>query len=231
MTPHPVLRWPSNRAEEWVNDFLASAENDHSILAVIAVGSSVRPNVESVDLDLLVVRDAPPRPASAPIEVDVREYQSDTVQQRICEGHDLLGWAVNYGVLLHEKHGYWTSILNQYAGKVPLPSATSAVKRAEKAQIHLENIAAAEDFDAAAEQLITVLTHVARARLINAGVYPQSRPELPGQLRVLGDIHLAEDFEKALSHRAEPDRLRSLLHDSAGYVESLLHSQGRTTGA
>ena len=40
-----------------------------------------------------------------------------------------------------------------------------------------------DDFNAAEEQAISYLTHVARMQLLQRNVYPASRPELPAQLR------------------------------------------------
>ena len=44
-----------------------------------------------------------------------------------------------------------------------------------------------------------MLTHLARAALSEAGVFPYSRPELPGQLRDIGDHALADRLDAAQS--------------------------------
>lgn len=54
------------------------------------------------------------------------------------------------------------------------------------------------DADAAREQALSYLTHSARAELLEAGVYPASRPELPEQLRSIGDYLLAGRLERIL---------------------------------
>jgi hypothetical protein len=51
------------------------------------------------------------------------------------------------------------------------------------------------DADAAREQALSYLTHLARAELLEKGVYPASRPELPEQLRKIGDHHLARRLD------------------------------------
>src|ERR1017187_9261483 len=43
--PALVLRWPTERSREWVCKFLNSVSTNESILAVVAIGSAVRPNV------------------------------------------------------------------------------------------------------------------------------------------------------------------------------------------
>lgn len=57
------------------------------------------------------------------------------------------------------------------------------------------------DEDAFNELNISYLSHRARAALAAAGIYPASRPELPGQLRELGDTALAARLDAALAKR------------------------------
>ena len=45
---------------------------------------------------------------------------------------------------------------------------------------------------------ISYRTHLARATLAKAGIQPASRPELPSQLREVGETVLASDLERAL---------------------------------
>ena len=59
------------------------------------------------------------------------------------------------------------------------------------------------DEDAAQEQYITMLTQIARACLIRSDTYPASRPELPDQLKSVGEHELASQLEKALQTRLE----------------------------
>jgi hypothetical protein len=50
-----VLRWPTERSRNWTSQFLKSAEANGAVFAVVAIGSSVRPNVPSTDLDLILI--------------------------------------------------------------------------------------------------------------------------------------------------------------------------------
>jgi hypothetical protein len=59
------------------------------------------------------------------------------------------------------------------------------------------------DEDVTIDLRVSLLTHLARAVLAEAGVYPASRPELSGQLRQVGDSELADELEAALTRRAE----------------------------
>jgi hypothetical protein len=62
----------------------------------------------------------------------------------------------------------------------------------------MTNLLQLGDADAVREQAVSYLTHLARAELLNAGVYPASRPELPEQLREIGDDDLAGRLDRVL---------------------------------
>jgi hypothetical protein len=134
------------------------------------------------------------------MEVDVREYDQDEVESRIAAGHDLLGWAVKFGIAIHEKGEYWTKLVHRFEN-IPLPSAGVARSRADRVKVHVEELVTLGDEDAAAEQLLSYLTHIARAELIDAGVFPASRPELPEQLRRLGRGGLADALDAVIEGR------------------------------
>jgi hypothetical protein len=194
-----VLRYPTPRSRHWLQEYLRTAAQDPAVLAVVAIGSAVRPKVKSVDLDLLVITAERPRPVPSPIEVDVRQYNAAEIYSKVQRGNDLLGWAIRYGVVLLEKDAFWTAFADKLRGSVPLPSAHEARGRAAKARKYAEQLIAAGDEDAASEQAISYLTHLARAELIDHSIYPISRPELPGQLRQLGDHQLADLLEAAIN--------------------------------
>ena len=73
--------------------------------------------------------------------------------------------------------------------------------RAAKAKELYNELLALGDSDAANEQLLTILTHLARARLIEGGIYPASCPELVEQLREIGEQYLARRPTNALYQR------------------------------
>ena len=50
-----TIRWPTEASMQWTESFLDSARDDLSITAVIAIGSAVRPNAVTADLDLVVI--------------------------------------------------------------------------------------------------------------------------------------------------------------------------------
>jgi predicted nucleotidyltransferase len=195
-----ILRWPSEAASRWTVQLVYTAMEDNHIDAVIAIGSSVRPRAaSSSDVDLVVIyHGAKPSFGTPPIDVDVRSFRRDEVDAIISGGNDLLGWTVRYGQPVFERDNYWSDVERRWANRVPLPSGTVSLDRASKAQRRVGDLLQMGDEDAALEQVVTMLTHVARARLIEASVYPASRPELPGQLASIGEASLASLLTEAL---------------------------------
>src|SRR2546425_832686 len=77
-----VLRWPTSRSRNWTSTFLDSAERNGNIVAAVAVGSAVRPDVPSADIDLVVICGDPALlKAVPPLEVDLRAYPAAKVDR------------------------------------------------------------------------------------------------------------------------------------------------------
>jgi predicted nucleotidyltransferase len=170
-----------------------------NILAVVAVGSAVRPDVPSADIDLAVICEDPSAlKAVPPLEADLRAYPAAEVDSQLKSGHDMLGWAVRFGRVLYQRNSFWENIRNSWDHRLPLPSSKLSRKRATAAYRHLSTVVQFGDVDAAHEQALSYLTHLARAELLDSGVYPASRPELAGQLRVIGNLRLAEWLDRLL---------------------------------
>jgi hypothetical protein len=171
-------------------------------MVVIAVGSAVRRAVPSVDLDLVVlVKEVSLFNVKPPIEVDLRAYPIDQVDALIAGGTDLLGWSVKFGKVLLQKESAWDRILKQWQCGVPLPSTEVATRRAGDAFRRFTNVREVGDYEAAYEQAVSYLTHLARAELIKRSVYPASRPELPGQLRAIERDALAAGLERLIGRK------------------------------
>jgi hypothetical protein len=196
-----IQRWPTARSKNWTESFLDSAREDKNIMAVVAVGSAVRPSVPTFDLDLVVIcRERAKLTAKPPIEIDMRAYAADQVDGLIRGGNDLLGWAVKFGKLLFQREGLWDTILESWHDRLPLPSAEIASQRADDAFRRMKNVYELGDSDAAYEQALSYVTHLARAELLKRRVYPASRPELPGQLHAIGCLRIAGWLEKLIDH-------------------------------
>lgn len=210
----PIKRWPTPVAKSWVDNFLRRSQSDDNVRAVVAVGSSVRSDVPSADLDLVVLASDPKLfSARPPLEIDLRTYALGQVDELIRSGNDLLGWSVTFGKVLLQKAGCWDAIVSQWQGRVPLPSLEIASKRAAEALMRLRKMLEIGDRDAAREQAISYVTHLARSRLVREGTYPASRPELPIQLRAIGCEKLASILDGLLTGKIEDlhsvERLRA----------------------
>jgi hypothetical protein len=205
-----IRRWPSRDARAWTRRIVARLCEDESIDAVVAIGSAVRGAGHArSDVDLLVVfRGAePPDVSERHIEVDVRSIPRERLESSIAEGHDLLGSALRFGVPVCERGGYWTELASRWNGRLPFPAPAVAAERARRAERLTRDLLDMGDQDAALEQSVTYFTHLSRERLLRAGVYPASRPELPAQLRAIGEERLAATFEAALAGRLTASEL------------------------
>ena len=197
-----VRSWPSAAARAWTLDALERARSDETIEAVVASGSAVREVEISEDLDLVLVhrgrRPDLPRP---PIDVDLRQYERADVPRKLRDRHEYLAWTVRFGQPLFDRDGWWAALRAEWEGQLALPPAATARERANRMERLRDDMLAVGDHDAAAELEISMLTHLARAALSEAGVFPLSRPELPGQLREIGDRPLADRLDDALGRR------------------------------
>lgn len=197
-----IQRWPSAQAKRWVIGLTRRLCNDENTLAFLAIGSIVRPVSTVQDADLLYIYSSyRPQFLDHPLDVDVRVYDGKEVPNLLAAGHDLLGWTLRYGRLICERDGYWTHITELWSNRVPLPDPKIAEARASRSEAFYRDLLQIGDTEAAQEQLISHLTHKAWARLLQAGIYPASRPELAGQLRGLSETSLADHLESALRTR------------------------------
>jgi hypothetical protein len=189
------------------------ARANRNITAVVATGSAVRPGVVSADLDLIVIHSGVGDFARThPLEIDLRAYSIGDVDAHISSGQDLLGWAVKFGRALFQRDHYWDSLVASWRDCLPMPSSVVARERAMSAQRRLAKVLAFGDVDASQEQATSYLTHFARAELIDNGVYPASRPELPSQLRAIGKFQIAELLDSLLHNKMrEMDQIDRLL--------------------
>jgi hypothetical protein len=208
-----IRRWPTSRSKTWTVTFLNSAQKDENIMAVVAVGSAVRPSVQSFDLDLVVIcREPAKMKAKPPVEIDLRVYAASRVHQLIQGGNDLLGWTVKFGRVLFQRGRFWDAVLETWLERLPFPSADVASQRADDSYRRLTNVFELGDAEAAYEQALSYVTHLARAKLLKRRVYPASRPEIPKQLRAVGCVRIAEWLERLIDRTAtHPDQIAKLL--------------------
>ena len=207
-----TIRWPTEASMQWTESFLDLARDDLSITAVIAIGSAVRPNAATADLDLVVIsRERLNLTGSRPMEVDLRVYRADDVDRLIAEGHDVLGWAIKFGKVVFQRSGFWDMTLSRWKNDLPLPSPEIPRVRARETRRRFLNVLEIGDVDAALEQAISYFTHLAWADLLERGIFPASRRELPSQLRDIDSQILADSLESLLDGDSDrPETLEQL---------------------
>lgn len=197
-----VRSWPDDAARAWVRDAVETASKNASISAIVATGSAVRAVDSSDDLDLVIVyRERPsglPRP---PISIDLQQHEQAAVPLKLADGHDYLSWAVRFGRALFERDLWWTRLRAEWNGRLQMPSAAEARRRALRAKRLHNELETAGDTDAAAEMRLSMLTHLGRAALSGASVFPKSRPEMADQLSDIGEKALADRLAQALALR------------------------------
>lgn len=197
-----VLRWPTPASRLWLRKFLREASSDENVLAIVVVGSTIRRRVESDDLDLVILcEDRTQFRYKSPIEVDLRTFAISTADDELSHGHELLGWAVKFGSPIFDRRDTWRKLASRWRDRLPLPDPVRARRRAATALRHFNVLQEVGDQAAAAEIRLSHVTLLARAALAEAGVYPASRPELPGQLRAIGRAELAKEVEDAILER------------------------------
>jgi len=199
--PHlaAIRRWPSDDARTWVEAFVRDATGAPRVCAIVAYGSAVRAVPGSSDVDLLYVFSGDGiREDVPPMDVDLRGFSAETLDERIASGDEVLGWSLRFGVPLFERDAYWTRLKAHWANRLPFPSAVAAEERARRAFRAAEGLAAGGDEDAARELRLVALTQQARAGLIRSGMFPLSRPELPRQLTAIGEWELASELDTLL---------------------------------
>ena len=225
-----VRRWPTPRAKAWTLQFLNEARDNDNILAVVAVGSAIRPAVPSADLDLVVIcREPANLRIRPPLEIDLRAFRADQVQQQVAECNDLLGWAIKFGCVLFQRDGYWNGFSESWRERLPHPPPDVATQRANEAFRRLTKMLELGDSDAAEEQALSYATHLARAELLKRKVYPASRPELPVQLRQIGSHEAADCFEQLIDPKVDHSKQISVLVKTRRLTSSCTRRRPRGT--
>ena len=81
-----IRHWPTERAKAWLVSFVERSRRDDNVVALVAIGSAVRPTAAAEDLDILALcRDKSALKDKAPIEVDVRKMKEIGDQNALCD--------------------------------------------------------------------------------------------------------------------------------------------------
>ena len=101
--------------------------------------------------------------------------------KRAAEGDDVALWCTRYGVPLSGR-ARWARLTSQILAANPQPGFDKKFRLARRQFAYAQDLLNMGDLHAAQEELRVGLGHLARGLLIQAGVFPLSRPELKSQL-------------------------------------------------
>jgi predicted nucleotidyltransferase len=195
------VEWPTARAARWTHALTGNA----NVGAIIAIGSAARHRSRPTsDVDLIVVCNDARNKETAPPEIDARWVSVARLPAAVQIGDDVVAWGVAYGVPMYDPDGTWQALVAEWRHRLPLPSPGVCAQRAARARRYAIELTDSGDEDAASEQALTMLTHLAREALSARGVFPASRPELVQQLHQIGEVPLADALERAIAGTLEP---------------------------
>ena len=151
---------------------------------VVLVGSGARDATNSrSDLDILVIdRHVPDIRLQQPGNVHLQQFSRSEFMGRLEDGDDYPGWALRFGIPMHDPDGWWAKQVAMELENPHWPDWEPKLKHAEKRMNMASALLEVGDNEAASEEFMFAASHIARAMLIKRGVFPLSRPELPSQL-------------------------------------------------
>lgn len=144
---------------------------------------------------------------------------------RLRQGEDFEAWAIRFGVTVSDPSGWWESTRLDPDLRRIWPDWRNKVNHAEKRRRLAEQLIEDGDIEGAAEEYLMSASHLARAVLQKAGVFPLSRPEMPGQLNVLGHTSLSKALMVLAARPTEAAKLREVVPVVDKYLLELQHDQ------
>src|SRR3990172_2899069 len=113
-----VRRWAGN-SESWLTSFMKSLPSIPNVVSVIVMGSAVRERGHRrSDFDLLILYRGKRPSIEAPLEVDVRAYPIDGIENKLAQGHEIIGWAIKFGAAIYDKDCIWRNLQASWEERV-----------------------------------------------------------------------------------------------------------------
>lgn len=193
-------------------------ERNGDEIAIVLIGSVARGcPTEDSDVDLLVIGKERPKPTDGLPGLHIQTSSESEFGRNLLLGEDFEAWCLRFGVPLYDK-GIW-SRLEQLPGASVWPKWQTKVAHGVRRLFMANTLLEMGDLDAAAEETVYALGHVARGLLLKAGVFPLSRPELAEQVAGVGYPRLARLHEDL---RKQGRSSSSTLKLAQRYVKKLL---------
>lgn len=169
--------------------------------AFALTGSTARDRRTAIsDLDYHVIGARPSRSALSD-EVDIVATDAGELLDRLRRGDDYVQWTVRFGCILLDHSGIFREASRVLAVERVWPDTARKHDRLPAHRRHAKRLIEIGDRDAAHEQVRAALTAAARAVLLDAGVFPLSRAELPDQLGAIGYARLSSALRSSIDHR------------------------------
>jgi predicted nucleotidyltransferase len=160
-------------------------------ISVVLVGSVARGrSTEESDIDFLVVGERRPETVCNLPRYHVQVSSETDFMRNLALGEDFEAWSVRFGLPLYDG-GAWARVLQSPEAEV-WPKWQAKIPHAARRLFMASALLKIGDVDAATEETVYALCHVARALLLRAGIFPLSRPELAEQVETLGYSRLAQ---------------------------------------
>jgi Nucleotidyltransferase domain len=201
-----------------VQEFMESIRGNEEDLSVVLVGSVARhTQSENSDIDLLVISRRPFEGLSIPSRVHLMRSTYDDFLKQLELGEDFEAWSVRLGVVVHD-NGIWSEILTRPESKT-WPGWQKKVVHGARRLFLANKLIETGDLEAATEEMLYAVGHIARGFLLKADVFPLSRPELEEQIEALGYPHIASIHREL---RTNPDKDLRFLLRCQSYSKRLL---------
>lgn len=216
-------------ARSYIESLLAEAAAEDAF-AVVLTGSVARNASRTlwsdVDLYVLDLSVGDPPASVHVLEVDVARFE-----EQLRSGDDVAQWAARYGRPLFGET-QWRSLVQALLPRAPWPDHLVKLRQSRRRLEISRLLLDAGDARSAQKELVYAASHLGRSILFEHHVFPLSRPELPAQLRDVGEDVVADVVEGlALFPIASLDDLAAMWTtvDERG-VELSRHSVGADAG-
>lgn len=199
----------SPEEDTFIQGILTEATSS-SAFALVLLGSVARGKRTRMwsDLDLLAV-EAPY--IEAPPSVHFIQLDRSELLERAARRDDFPQWAFRYGEPLFGENR-WREFAATALASLPWPDPLKKFQQAQDRLKVADALVEVTDFTSAQKEAIYAASHTARALLLSCGRFPLSRPELPAQLRQVGQLQAAGVLTGLTGANVEPAQFKADLN-------------------
>jgi predicted nucleotidyltransferase len=202
-----------------VTEILEERARDLGASAFVLTGSTARARRTSVsDLDYHVVSDSRPDPSDLPGEIDLYADTPARFVEKLRNGDDFPQWTARFGCVLWDS-GVIRESFEWIERTKAWPDPDRKLRQARDSLRFAEGLIDSGDYDAALEQCRSALSILGRGLLLESGVFPLARDELPAQIAELGQLGLAEALRQTIHGHPSSAALRQSILRAQSLIE------------